>query len=262
MVVLIMTSVICSCRTKIREIRYSDHIEKGNISISKDDTVYDGLIECLSLDRKVITLITYSNNQEEGKYVDYYKNGNVCQSLNYARGLKSGIMKFYDSTGKLYFRTNYYYGIEMGPLLEINDEKQKKFRFVNFEGLELYRCVYDSDYYNKAPQESGNLLNYVTRYIRIDGELKLSVFLYLIAPPHKYLTYKLFDKDTISGDSSLIISCKADTVFFRNMELDMPSQGHVYLWSVEAFYPNNNISVHDVLNENERKLKMPGSRSD
>ena len=259
LLIFLILEFIYSCHSDKKEISIGGYFMRGKINISNGDTILDGPIEYLNKNKDLRTLITYSHNKKDGRYLDYYPNGSLRQTANYSNDKENGFIRYFDSTGKLYYESNYYYGIEVGSIFSLKNGKPEKFRFLNFEGIELYRCEFNS---TNPPLESGDLLNYVTQYNSNEDSLKLSIFLYLVNPPHKHLTYRLYDKNLLSSDSAIIYEIKSDSSIFKKILIGPPKQNHLYLWDVEAYYPNNQIRLHNVISEKERKLNLPGRKLD
>jgi antitoxin component YwqK of YwqJK toxin-antitoxin module len=249
----------CGSDSESKQIKYGEFIVKGNIKIKDHDTIFDGPIEYFDTTGKLSTIINYSSNIKNGEFIDYYSNGKISQKAYYSQGNLHGIADFFDSSGKVIYESNSFYGIEVGPIKSFSEDTFKLYRFKNFEGVDLYRCGWDS---SKKIIEGGSLLNYVTNYFMDldEGKLKMSLFIYLINPPHKHITYKLFDKNINAGDSTVIFKASSKDGFFQKVYFDPPKDGHKFLWDVSAFYPSENILLKNILNEEERMLKLPTSR--
>ena len=249
----------CNGDREISQIKQGDYIMKGTIKLVNGDTILDGTIKYFDLTGKLSSIINYNNNERDGAFIDYYGNGKISQRATYSRGKLNGVTQFFDSTGKIIYEVNCFYGIEVGAKKTFFNDTFKVYRFTNFEGLDLYRCRWDSVH---KIVERGNLLNYVTNYYldRDEEKLKLSLLIYLINPPHKRITYKLYDKNSSSGDSTLIYEGSSKDGFFQKVYFDPPKEMHKYLWNVEAYYPTENILIQNVLSEDERLLKLPSAR--
>lgn len=253
---LLSLAFACGNKSKIKEIEYDGYTVKGNINFTNHDTIFEGPIEYFDKNGKLSTVINFTNNKRDGEYIDYHSNGKISQTANYSQGELHGIIKLFDSSGKLFYQANYFHGVEMGDRKKISKDTFSSYTFKSFEGLDVYKCGWDSK--NKIV-ENGGLLNYVTNYYMDPdvNKMKLSVFIYLINPPHKKVTYLLFDKNMNTGDSSLIHTTSAKNGCFEKFYIEPQAENHRYLWDVQAYYPTEKITLKNILKEEERPLILP-----
>jgi antitoxin component YwqK of YwqJK toxin-antitoxin module len=255
--VLFVCVLFLSCKHRIREIEYGNYVLKGNIQVIGKDTIFDGPIEYFNSHGRIVSRINYSDNKKNGKEISFYANGIPSQESNFYYDYENGISKLYDSMGRLVQQKTYYHGIPVGSIEEFRMDTFYSYRFENFEGIPLYRCQYDT--FGKIV-ESGNILNYVTNYGIIDGVEKVTVFLYLVDPPHKKISYKLFDVNLQNKDTILMKTVKSSTTSapFAIIYLNIPPKNHKYHFEVEAFYPKENVLLKNILTAKESDFIMPG----
>jgi len=245
----------CFSDSSVKTINYGDHTAEGNIEITDHDTIFNGVIIYRDAkSRKVTSEVNYVYNARQGVYKEYHQNGTVAQHVNYSNDKENGFADVFDSTGKLTYRTYFYYGMEVGPSIKFANDTFAVYRFNTFEGSALYRNGWDSDH---QITEQGRLLNYVTTIVEDKQGMQLSIFLYLISPPHKQIKYFIFDKDTRTGDSTLVFQSNSNMEVFQKVLLPYPGNGHEYFWKVQAFYPKENITLEDILQNDEKKMKLP-----
>jgi len=257
---LFLTLSILSCANDLRskKIIYRNYYVKGDITFSGKDTVFNGPIEYYDKEGDLMSIINFKENSINGKAIDFYKNGKPKQEEEYSCGVKNGITKAYDSSGRIISEINFFAGLVAGRQIVYKSDSSYFYKFVNLEDWPLYSCRYE----NNQAIENGNLLNYFTHYKEIDGIMKLELFIYLIDPPHKKLTYELYDKDIKKNDSTIVHSFTQNLGFFQKIQLDIPKENHKYFFQVESFYPTENVRIKDVLKAYQKELRLPDTIDD
>lgn len=251
---------VISCRSSddIKSIKKGDYILEGGIWVKGNDTILNGEVRTYRIgDGKLLAKATYKQNKKDGELVEYYDNGKVFSRSEFVNDIQSGATMVLDSNGAKLQQSYFYYGLPVGPVIDYKNSKESKFRFITFDGIELYNCEY------KSPDqilEQGRLLNYSINSFLDENQLRLSIFLYLISPPHKKLTYNIFDKNIKTGDSLLVFSWAYDSIPFKKFTLDVPKEGHEYLWDIEAFYPFQGTRIKNILSQRDRSLEIKKSR--
>jgi len=241
-----------------KAIKKDNLILEGNISFKGQDTIFQGPIKTRNANDNILISVTnFENNKRNGPYTEYYSSGKIYSSSVYDNDLLDGKSYVYDTMGNRIYESYLYKGLHVGPVKYYNNDKIDRYHFETFEGEYLYQCEYKS---SKEILEQGNLLNYVAKYENDDNVLKLSVFLYLISPPHKRVTYKLYDKNKSSHDSVLVFSWFSDTIPFKEFVVEAPKEGHIYLWNLEAYYYNKKVSYPILLDDNMRTFRFPSFR--
>lgn len=242
-----------------KEIQWNNLTARGKIELINGDTVFNGLIRIYNSDSNLISLANYVKNKKEGKSEYFFSNGIKSEETYYESDLKNGVRKLYDSTGKLIESKNFYFGRAMGDLTIYNAKLDtfRLYKFSNFEGIELYSCYWNE---NSKIVESGNFLIATSKYHLIDDSLKLSIFLYIVNPPHKQFKYELIYKNLLTNDSASIFKVSSGRAMFKEFIIDKPKENYVYLWKVDAYYPSENITVYDILNKADAQLILPTYR--
>ena len=254
----ILISSICSffsCKTDLStKIAYGQYFIEGNIKIIGQDTILNGHITFYDSTGNLVFITNYKDGIMNGLSKEFYKNKKIKQEVNYFYGIQHGITKDYDSTGEIIYQTNYFHGLKSGSQLSYRNDSCKLYAFSNFEDYILYSCNYIND---STIIETGGLLNYITYPIRVDSSNKIELFLYLIDPPHKKITYKLYDKNLQNQDSILVKQLSAQDGFFSDLQVDRPTEGHKYYFTIEAFYPKQNKLFKNILREEKREVYIP-----
>ncbi len=243
----------CKNEPHTKRIGYGEYSIEGDIKIAGKDTIFNGPISYYDKAGSLMAIVNFKDNKINGKAVDYYRNGKLKQEEEYENGVKNGITRVYDSTGKIISEINYFSGLMAGSQTTFHSDSAYVYKFVNLEDWPLYSCTYE----NNQAVERGNLLNYFTHYIESNGEKKIQLFIYLLNPPHKEITYKLYYKDLKSNDSIVVQSLSYHDGFFQILQLDIPKADHKYFFGVEAFYPKENVKVKDILKDYQKELKLP-----
>ena len=250
-----------NCKEHIeKEIQWNGVIARGKIELINGDTIFNGLIKTYdSGNNNLVSLTSYVNNKKQGKSECFFSNGIKSEKTYYENDLENGVRKLYDSTGKLIESKNFYFGRAIGDLT-IYDTALDTFslyKFSNFEGIELYSCFWNE---NNKIVELGNFLITTSKYYLIDDSLKLSIFLYLINPPHKRFRYELIYKNLLTNDIVSVFKDSSGNGMFKEFIIDKPEENHIYLWKVDAYYPSENIIVYDILDQKDAQLALPSSR--
>jgi hypothetical protein len=257
--VAILLLALIACKEGEKEIKKGEYTLKGNITIKDKDTIFEGPISYINKLGKVETIATYANDSLHGPYKNFFPDGSVEWETNYYYGLENGFARQFDSAGKIMAKNYNHFGRRLGSTYYYSAGNIYKYRFFTLEGAYVYWC----DYINSdSMDESSRLLNYVTNYIQVYGEMKIELFIYLVNPPHKRITFKIFDVDTRTNDSTLVTEIptfKSDDQF-REIYLDILKPEHKYTVTGEAFYPKENITIRDILRAEEKELVLPGSR--
>lgn len=250
-----------ACQNDTRVITEGEYTVKGNIKITSNDTLFEGPIEYYNKKGQIVSSSNFHYNYLNGLYRTYYDNGKVELESNYYYDKEHGESKVYDSTGKIIFKNNYYYGRELGSTYNYQNDSVYYYRFLSFDGWELYSCRYNKDS-AAAIIENGSLLNYITNYKDVGGVTKIELFIYLVNPPHKKITYKIFDIDLDKADTSLVskITVYDSADQFKILYLDVPKPQHKYYFKGDAFYPKENVTIENILEEKERDLRLPRAR--
>jgi MORN repeat variant len=253
---ILLCLAFCACKNEAKEIQIGDEKVKGDIQIKSGDTIYNGLIKYFDSTNNLTEQALFQNNQRHGASSTYYPNGHIRQLTEYERGYQKGEVLFYDSMGNILQRSYKYFDVDLGPIAWYKNGTLKAYRFSTFEGIQIYRVDYDD---TGKMVESGKCLRYVTSVLKQDDEVRLGVFLYLISPPGKDLTYKIFKTKVHGTDTSLIKTCRADADPFLNFDLLMPGKDYKYFFKVEAFYPSTGLTDKNILKANEMDMVMPGA---
>ena len=243
----------CTSSDATKTLRYNGLVIKGNIQTDKKDTVFIGPIEYYDLSGRMISKVNYKGNKKFGIDSQYSSTGTLKQETNYFYRDENGVNKIYDDSGHLISTGNYFHGLVAGPQLQFKQDSIFFFKFVNFENWELYSCRF----IDGQAIEKGNLLNYITHYVLVDGKKQLKIFIYLINPPHKELTYTLYKKNLTTGDSVVITSINGKQNFYDDFNIDLPSDKERLYFNVKAYYPKEDITVPNILQKNQEDLRLP-----
>ncbi|HRP33218.1 MAG TPA: hypothetical protein PKV73_15070 [Agriterribacter sp.] len=249
-----------NCKEHIeKEIQWNGEIVKGKIELMNGDTIFNDLIRTYDSGGNLVSLTNYVNGKKEGKSEFFFSNGIKSEETYFENDLKNGARKLYDSTGKLIESQSFYFGRPIGDLTIYNTtlDTFSLYKFSNFEGVELYSCFWNT---NNRIVELGSFLLSTTEYYLIDDSLKISVFLYLVNPPHKRFRYELIYKNLLTNDVISVFKDSSGNGMFKEFIIDKPKENHIYLWKVDAYYPSENITVYDILTQKDARLILPSSR--
>jgi hypothetical protein len=247
-----------SCKNKMNEIKVGGYKIRGHIEVIKNDTIFEGPIEYYDSSNTLVEIAEFHKNKRQGYSTAYYPNGKILQITTYLDGYKNGGSVTYDILGRISQKSNCYNDLDMGSVEFYKYGSLKVYSFLGFDGNLIYRGEYDSA---KGLLETGRLLYYVSSFSDDDNKRRIKVFLYLISPPGKALTYKIFDTDTKSKDTLLLYTFrKIDFKEFTTFYLDLPRENHKYFFEVKAFYSNGSRTVKNILKPEDCDLVMPGTQ--
>jgi hypothetical protein len=163
-----------------------DIIAKGNIK----DSLFNGHIKFY--EKKSGLLVkesNYTNNILNGKYRQYYSNGNINIEGMYSDGKPNGYVYYFDSTGKIISQTFLYYGIRTGPSLEFINNQLKKYYYFSLENEPLFYLDYDS-IGNKGILDLATDFFFITQY-SFGNNLNKEYRIYNINPPKYNFQYSI-----------------------------------------------------------------------
>jgi|GEM_PF-1702714 len=252
---LIFVLVFSSCFNEEKRVQYGDYICKGNIKVIDGHPFFKGEIKFYNKSNELVFSTNYVNNLRHGISKEYYPFGGIKQELNYFYGIEHGLASDYDKNGKIIVKTNYYYGLRSGGQIIYNKRYDSMYVFSDLENYNIYSCKYIND---STYIENGGLLRYFATEVEADSRTKVRLFFYVVSPPHKELTYKIFEKNILSGDSALVAQASSTGVFFQDITLSWPKENHKYFFSIEAFYPRQNVRFKNVLAEERREIIIEG----
>ena len=244
----------CQNNSSLNKIKYGKFFIQGDVTIHDKDTTLNGKIDFYDSSGSLRFSQFYKNGFLDGMGKEFYKNGKIRQVVNYKCGVQNGLLTDYDINGRISISSNYFYGLRAGPQVSYVDDDPLEFKFGSLENITLYKCRYIND---STIIEDGSLLNYLTKYIKKNNSLKIDLFIYIIEPPHKMLTYKIFDKNIETGDSSIVQELNWKNGFFSEVSLDTLLQKHKYFLTIEAYYPKQKKTFYNVLKEEKRELYIP-----
>lgn len=230
---------------------------KGNISVVNGDTIFEGQIQYYDSSNKIVEVSEFQKNKRNGESVVFYPNGHVRQISTYIAGYKNGQSIAYNNVGKIVKKNNKYFGLDMGPVEFYQNDSLRAYEFLSVDGYPIYRAEYDS---GKGLLETGRLLCYVSTFSDDNKFRRIKIFLYLINPPGKALTYKIFDADLKSRDTFLVNTFNSDQQTFAIFYVNLPKKNHKYLFKIEALYSNSGRVVENILKPEESDLVLPGAR--
>jgi antitoxin component YwqK of YwqJK toxin-antitoxin module len=195
-----LVSLIVGCNdVKERKIKWGENFIKGDITFSKNDTVLNGVIEYSDSLDNLVAREFFKDNLRHGKSV-IYSNRHIIQQAEYLYGYLNGWKENYDSMGGE-VKSFYFFDKQFGPRVNFRNNIPFYFRFTNFDQRILYECKFDS---NNVVFESGTFINYVTSYVSENGFEKIKINLYVIEPPLRKVSYRIYDLDEKSGERKLI----------------------------------------------------------
>ncbi len=230
---------------------------QGDIQISGTDTSLEGAIETFDSAKRLVEVANYHDNKIQGKRVIYYSNGKPKQQSYYTSGQKAGKTTVYDSLGMVLEKVHFWNDRPLGSEELYKNGSLETYRFVSFEGIPLYRVRYNDP---AGLKETGSPLFYVSNFAQDaeNGQTQIEVFLFLMNPPDRRLTYRLFDTDTVRKDTTYLETIKADSAQeFADFYLKLPVKDHKYFFEIEAFYPRIGVTVKNILRPDELDLIMP-----
>jgi len=252
---LIFVLTLASCSNEEKRVQYGDYICKGDIKVIDRQPFFDGEIKFYNKSNVLVFSTNYVNNLRHGISKEYYTFGGIKQELNYFYGVEHGLATDYDRNGRIGVKTNYYYGLRSGGQIIYNKRYDSLYVFSDLENFNIYSCKYIND---STYIENGGLLRYFATEVEADGRTKVRLFFYVVSPPHKELTYKIFYKNILSGDSTLVAQASSKDIFFQDVTLNWPEEGHKYFFSIEAFYAKQNVLYQNVLASDRREIIIQG----
>lgn len=253
----ILALFITSCaEDDIREIYIEEDKYVGNISFIDGDTIFEGSVQHF-VDDELYGVYNYHNNVLDGESLLFHSNGKISVRTNYFFGIQNGDYIIYDTFGNIIHKSYNYYGRTLGGIYYYSDNIVRKYRFNSFDGFNIYNAIYK---YNGRDTvlEEGNLLNYLTNIIQDNGTYKIDLFLYLINPNHKELTYKIEKCDLITNDTMTVYQVNSAKygVPFVTIKLDLPKKNEKYLIRGEAYYPKYDTIV-DFIEKEHMVIDIP-----
>jgi len=208
---IFLLTLIFSCdenrstlKIKTRKVIIEDVIAEGDIS---SDTILNGFIKFYDTTTKRLVIEAfYKNGKLNGKRKDYYLNGKYKNIGYYENGKQSGTVSYFDTTGRLTLKQDFYYDLKVGSNIEYKNEKPSEYYFTSFDNEVLFHIDYDS-IYNREIQKINDdhfffwHINQVSTITSTDKKLESKeCFIYLINPPDFNFEYSLCiidNKDSI-----------------------------------------------------------------
>lgn len=236
---------------KVKKIRLDEFIVEGDIKFIGKDTLFADTIKYFNEEGKLVFKSNYVNNKLEGLSLEFYPNGIIKSEASYLSNELHGIAKNYDSMGNLVNSANFFHGLQAGGQMDYIGQFDSLYTFSSLESYRLYNSEYQND---STCIEDGHTLNYSVSPVNENGTMKYQVFVYVVEPPHKKLTYKIFDKNLVSGDSTLLAESSGGDNFFFIVKLSEPKKGHKYFFSVSAYYPIQNKTIENIIEEDKREI--------
>lgn len=241
-IVVLISLFIISCKQNIHRIEYEGNYVEGNIEIVGRDTIFNGPIKYYDSSNHLLAIQNFENGLKNGRGIRYSSNGIDSMKNYYYYGLQHG-QSYYYHLGKLEMCTYYYYGRQMGPRIYNNNDNPYYFRFSDFNQTVLYECKYVKD---SVSFENGSLTKYITDYIEENGVEKLHLFIPIIEPPGKKVSYILYNADLKTNNASLVKEFSSKDGFFQDAILSMPDSNHRYFLRTEVYVVKKDVTrFHD-----------------
>jgi antitoxin component YwqK of YwqJK toxin-antitoxin module len=189
--------LIACNNNKERILSINDTINAQGHFIIERDTIYQGLIKFYDKrNGKLIQQANYLNGIEDGKRTDYYKNGEIAAVTDYSHGHINGESKAYDENGRLTLLMNFYYDLQVGPVMTYANDSLVAYSFHSFEGEPLMFLEYDSLIYKPITKmvtdffffKKRNLIEVFDYGVK---EQKSEYFVYTPHPPKYNFRYSL-----------------------------------------------------------------------
>lgn len=184
-----------STKDKIRRVIVEDVIAEGEISA---DTIFNGLIKFYdTTTNQLVIEAHYKNGNLNGPRKDYYLNGKLKNLGYYENGMQTGMHSYFDSTGQLALKQDYYFNLRAGNRIEYKNGKPIKYYFTSFDNKDLFYINYDSVYSREIEKINDNSFFFwhtkdVATISTNDNILeKEELFVYLINPPEFNFEYSL-----------------------------------------------------------------------
>lgn len=192
---LILLTIACREHKTSQRILAKDVYAEGDISL---DTVYNGLIKFYdTATNKLVIEAFYKNGKLDGKRSNYYLNGSLQSVLHYESGKQNGNASYFDSTGQVESKQDFYYDLEAGSKIQYKKGKPDKYYFTSFDHNDLFYLDYDS-VYNIAIEklnDSGFFfwhVNDIATFTTTNNILtQKEGFIYIIDPPGFHFEYSL-----------------------------------------------------------------------
>jgi|SRR6188508_349678 hypothetical protein len=205
----------------------------------KNDSTIDGPAKFFDKNDVLKSTVNYVNGLKHGPAINYFGNGKLKDSMNFIYGVKNGFQFAYDSAGKLISINYDYYGLRVGPEMELNNEKIRKYYFVDFNKEDLIECKYNS--YGQVDE-----IPYFTTRPRVSkvrqGESfgMLELFFYLPKPPGVDVKYQVGLTNKNKNDRNLFFVAN-DRIIFDTL-LPYPANGWHYYVSAHVKTINNQVN--------------------
>ena len=187
---LILLFIIAGCKSNKEK-----KIHKGEFDLVGtfiNDTILNGNIKFYDKFKRMVAIREYSNGMLNGKSISYYTNGNIHNSCFYVADKQTGYDYIYDSLGHLVYKSNFYFGKQIGHIYSYSQSNIIiEYSFNNFEGNILYYYSYDTVAKREYYPNDKFLIKVGTTEATEDENEGVNVFLYLFSPPHLRLNYKV-----------------------------------------------------------------------
>lgn len=212
-IALIILLTFASCNTGLkRRIILDNTTVEGDIS---SDTIYNGRIRFYdTATNKLVIDANYRKGKLEGKSIQYYLNGKIKNVEYYNNNKILGTATFYDSSGKLASKQDYYYGIKVGSDIAYKNDTVSEYYFSSLDGNDLFSIRYDTITNKGIYKINGNAKfffhNNLVKGIATNGttQERIEYFIYLPNPPDFHFQYSLCIVD--QKDNTLSVQEKFD----------------------------------------------------
>jgi len=213
LIALIILLTFASCNTRLkRRIIIDNTTVEGDIS---PDTVYNGRIRFYdTATNNLVIDANYRKGKLEGKSIEYYLNGKIKNVAYYNNNKTLGTVTYYDSSGKLTSKQDFYYGIKVGSDIAYKNDTVSKYYFSSLDDNDLFSISYDTITNKGIYKINGNgkffFHNNLVRGIATNGTIqeRIEYFIYLPNPPDFHFQYSLCIVD--QKDNTLSVEEKFD----------------------------------------------------
>lgn len=188
-IIIMALSASCTNKNSEKTIRKGEFTLIGNFS---SDLVPEGTIKFYDSLGNLRSVKNYKNGLLDGESYTYYSNGKSQSSLRFEGNKEMGFKSIFDSLGHLIYKSNFFYGKEIGEVYAFDTfNNVTEYSFNNFEDDILYYSKYDPDTKKYSYPGDSYLIKANTSMVSLNGHDGASVFLYLFRPPKLRLSYSI-----------------------------------------------------------------------
>ena len=128
-ILLLVIAIVLFASCSEKEIDATNLVERnGKTYKINSDKTYSGKVIKKSENGQFIFVGQYDDGLKNGKWINYFSNGQISSTTNYSKGKLNGLKEVYNKSGQLISKGNYDNDKKNGEFLTFYDDGKNKFK--------------------------------------------------------------------------------------------------------------------------------------